>query len=199
MSHPHATWTIEFQRLTLGVGNSTRHGSDMEGDTKYDSTHKYWELAIETCAELDPVDVCATWDMADAWDAEDAAHRARQCAGLEPPDDYPMIADELPPEGAEELQEAAERLCGMLQYHYDDKCRRLGKLIQATILGDGRPAHRPPSSHIAKRDERIVEQIEYWRAKKRQMKAILPDIGKRYRLSARAVKKIWDARERKVT
>jgi hypothetical protein len=31
------------------------------------------------------------------------------------------------------------------------------------------------------------------------MKTILPDIGKGYGLSARAVKEIWDARERKAT
>jgi hypothetical protein len=111
----------------------------MEGGARYDSTHKYWGLAVKA-VETDypkstPSELCELWDMIDAWDAQEAAHQARQAAGLEPPDDYPMIAEESPPGGDEEVQATAQRLCGLLKYHYDDKWRRLGKLIQATVLG----------------------------------------------------------------
>jgi hypothetical protein len=33
MSHPHATWTIEFQRFTMTAGTSTRQGCDMRHQT----------------------------------------------------------------------------------------------------------------------------------------------------------------------
>jgi hypothetical protein len=148
---------------------------DMEVDAKYDSK---------------------LWDMLDAIDK----HWAREAAGLEPPtvlepppDDYYM--EPMPQHGMRTCR-CAEKLCGLLEWSLNDEWRQLGEHILATIFCDGRPAHRPSSSHIAKRNERIVEQIEYWKARKRQ---ILPDIGNRYRLSAKAVKKIWDARERKAT
>jgi hypothetical protein len=104
----------------------------------------------------------------------------------------------LPPD-PEEVKEAADRLCGLLEESPNKEWGQLAKMIHVVIHGDGRPAHRPPSSYIARRDKRIIEQIEYWKAQKRQMKSILPDIGKAYGLSARAVKEIWDARERKAT
>jgi hypothetical protein len=174
----------------------------MADDVKYDSTHKYWEDAVkevETAPHLDPSKLCECWDMLENWEAQREEHRARQAAGLEPPDDFLMIQEQMPPVPIEEYQKEAEKLCRMLKESPFDKFQRLGEEIRAVLWDDGRPAHRPPSAYIAARDARIVEQIEYWRAKKRQMKAILPDIGKRYGLSPRAVKEIWDARKRKAT
>jgi hypothetical protein len=195
MSGGLPTWHKQFQRVTMSVGNSTRHGSDMETDRKCDPTHKYWEQAIRCYPGMDPAATCRMWDMLDDWDAR----RERQATGLEPPDDYSMIQERLPPPPREEVRRAAEKLCELLERSLNEEWRRLGELVQATISGDGRPAHRPPSSSIAKRNERIVEQIEYWKAQGRQMKTILPDVGEGYGLSARAVKEIWDARKRKAT
>jgi hypothetical protein len=170
----------------------------MEGGTRYDSTHKYWEEAIETVKahpQYEPSELCDLWDMLDEWDAAEMERRARQAAGLEPPDNYCMIKEQPPPGFAdpEEVQRVAKELCQMLEESVNDEWRQLGELIRAKILGNGRPAHRPPSADIAARNARIVEQVEYWLKKaqpKRPKKVIYHDVGRPYGLSARSVKEI---------
>jgi hypothetical protein len=121
-------------------------------------------------------------------------HLARQAAGLEPPDNYRMTKEIMPPPIDGEVERVAEKLCRLLEESasLSDEWRRLGKQIRATILGDGRPAHRPPSADIAARDVRIREQVEYWKKAqpKRPQKAIYHDVGRPYGLSARTVKEI---------
>jgi hypothetical protein len=54
---------------------------------KYDSSHKYWELAVEeaeTDPQYEPSELCKLWDMLDAFDER----KERQAAGLEAPDPY---------------------------------------------------------------------------------------------------------------
>jgi hypothetical protein len=159
----------------------------MEDGMKYDSTHKYWALAVERIDPgEDPSELCRVCDILDESDARQAEHRARQAAGLEPPDPY--IEEDMPPlpdPDPEEVKEVADRLCWLLKGSQNEELQRLGKQIRTTIWGDGRPAHRPPSSSIAKRDKWIVEQIEYRRRQREQIKAILPVIAKQFCLSQR--------------
>src|SRR6266853_904465 len=165
----------------------------MDSDTKYDSTHKYWEQAVvEQTPQCTPSGLCEFWDWLDNFDAREEEHRARQAAGLEPPDNYIKSLEQMPPVPREEVQKTAEPLCRLLEESENEEWQRLSKLIRATICGDGRPAHRPSSSFIAKRNARIVEQVEYWQKAqpKLRKKEIYHDVGHPYGLSARAVKEI---------
>jgi hypothetical protein len=117
------------------------------------------------------------------------SRKAAQAAGL----------DYRTPRHIKQVEEAAEKFCLLVKFSPKEEWRQLGRLVHAGIYGDGPPAHRPPSSAIAKRNADIIEKVEFFRAHRRQMKTIFSDIGREWELSARAVKKIWDARERKAT
>jgi hypothetical protein len=117
------------------------------------------------------------------------SRKAAQAAGL----------DYRSPRHIKMVEEAAEKFCLLVKFSPKEEWRQLGRLVHAGIYGDGPPAHRPPSSAIAKRNADIIEKVEFFRAHGRQFKTIFSDIGGGWELSARAVKKIWDARERKDT
>jgi hypothetical protein len=115
--------------------------------------------------------------------------KARQAAGL----------DDRSPQHIKEVEEAAEKLCRLLRWSPKEEWRQLGRLVHAGVFGEGHPAHRPPSSSIAKRNACIIEKIEFLTAHGHKMKEIFFDIAWEWELSERMVKKIWDARERKDT
>jgi hypothetical protein len=74
-----------------------------------------------------------------------------------------MIREQVPPRFDEDIKKLAQELCWYLRDSSTEEWRQLGRQIEAPLLGNGRPAHRPPSADITARNARIVEQVEYWK------------------------------------
>ena len=187
MSH-FASVSCDMFRL---IFNGSQIMSEAPRDTGRDMAEANLNQIVDDLSDDDDLRGFEQW--LEESQARQEEHRARQAAGLEPPDNYiEGPREQMPPLPREEVQKIAEPLCQLFEESQNDEWQRLAELIRATISGDGRPTHRPPSSFIAKRNARIVEQVEYWQKAqpKLRKKEIYHDVGHPYGLSARAVKEI---------
>jgi hypothetical protein len=133
-------------------------------------------------------------DMAE-WFVEDLDRRIRK----DPKARQAWGVDNPSPRHITQVEEAAEKFCELVRYSPKEEWRQIGRLVHAGIFGDGPPAHRPPSPGIAKRNADIIECIEFGTEQGRKKKELFSNLAWQWGLSVRAVKKIWDERERKDT